>query len=107
MIRFLKNLNARLENLRSRCTADFNINILVGFVLINTKKLLFNFNSFCLWIPIVNDDMTKQLHVMIKLEHLIQDYKITRTTDRIYLIWELMQLLMNLFDFDFSVSFVE
>lgn len=84
-MQFFINLVSRIEYLKVKCEHNFNIESIVRFILMKNIEKLLNLNLFCLWLPVANDDIIKQLQTMINLD----SYKITRTTDRIYLQWRL------------------
>ncbi|CAF4496999.1 unnamed protein product [Rotaria sp. Silwood2] len=88
-IQFFINLAPQIEYLQVKCESNFNIESIVRYILLQTIDEFLNFNLFCLCVRIANDIMIKQLENMINQEKLIHDYKITRSTDRIYLQWEL------------------
>ncbi|CAF1365215.1 unnamed protein product [Adineta steineri] len=84
-IQFFIDLCPHMKYLQVKCEHTFNIESILRYILLknNTK-----FNFFCLWVPITNDIMIKQLQIMINHEKLlIQHYEIKRTTDKIYLQW--------------------
>lgn len=86
-IQHLIELCPRIEYLKVKCENNFNIELLLRYILTkNTGKYL---NLFCLCIPIATDTMINQLQIMINSENLIHGYRLTRTTDRIYLQWNL------------------
>ncbi len=77
------NLYPRIKSLRVKCENNFNIELLVRYILTkNTDKCC---QLFCLCIPIATDQMINQLRIMIDSEKLSHSYRLTRTTDRIYL----------------------
>ena len=79
----------RMEYLELKCENNFNMEMIIRSVLMkNINKFLY-FNSFCLWVLLANNNMIKQLEEIINLEKFIDDYKITCTSEKIYLKWKL------------------
>ncbi|UJR15705.1 hypothetical protein I4U23_002640 [Adineta vaga] len=86
-IQFFINLCSSMKSLQVRCKYIFNIPSILRHIL---SRNLNKFSSLCLWVPVTNDNMIKQLQEIIHQEKLLMDeYAIKRTSDRIYLQWKL------------------
>jgi len=82
-IQFFIDLCTQMKYLQVKCENIFNIESILRYVLL---KNIGKFNLFCLWVPITSDSMIRQLQT---IEKLIHNYKITRTSEKIYLQWTL------------------
>jgi hypothetical protein len=90
-IQFFIDLCPQMEYLKVKCGGIFNMESIVRYIFMKNSGKFLYWNLFCLWVPIANDDTVKQLQAMINSEKLIDDYRITRTTDRVYLQWNLKE----------------
>jgi hypothetical protein len=88
-IQFFIDFCPRMEYLEVKCENNFNIELILRYILMKNIDKFLHWNLFCLWVPIANDEIVKQLQAIINREKLIWDYKTVRTTDKIYLQWKL------------------
>jgi hypothetical protein len=85
-IQFFIDLCTQMKYLQVKCENILNIESILRYILL---KNIGKFNLFYLWVPITSDSMIRQLQAIINLEKLIHNYKITRTSEKIYLQWTL------------------
>ena len=86
-IQFFINLCPSMEFLQVKCKNIFNISSVLQCIL---SKNLSKFSHLSLWLPLTNDKMIKELWEIVNQEQLLaHDYRITRTSDRIYVQWKL------------------
>jgi predicted glycosyltransferase involved in capsule biosynthesis len=86
-IQYFIDLCPRMKYLKVKCENHFHMELIVRNILMKNINKCLDWNLFCLCIPIANDDMINQLQIMIDSERLIDGFRLTRTTDRIYLQW--------------------
>ncbi|CAF0905417.1 unnamed protein product [Adineta ricciae] len=81
-IQFFINLCPSMEFLQVKCKNIFNISSVLQCIL---SKNLAKFSYLSLWLPLTNDKMIKELREIVNQEQLLaHEYRITRTSDRIY-----------------------
>ncbi|CAF3371633.1 unnamed protein product [Rotaria sp. Silwood1] len=79
----------QIEYLQVKYESNYNIESVVQCILLKTINKFLKYNLICLCVNIANNIMIKQLQNMINREKLLHDYRITRSTNRIYLEWQL------------------
>jgi hypothetical protein len=90
IVQLFIDLCPRMESLQLKCEENFNVETIVRCIVMKNIDKFPYFHLFCLWVSFANNDMIKQLEASINFEKFIHEYKITRTSEKIYLQWKLI-----------------